>query len=140
MLNSLYFDRAILVVSKPPGLLSVPGIGPDKQDSVASRAKRLFPASLIVHRLDCHTSGVMVLAMNKSCQVELSRQFHDREVTKTYIAMVEGEVCGLEGIIEQPLRCDITHRPRQIVNLEQGNFEKTAWRVSEIGNERNRLT
>ena len=46
----------------------------------------------IVHRLDRGTSGVMVVAKNDAAHQELSRQFHDREVEKEYIALVWGMV------------------------------------------------
>ena len=46
----------------------------------------------IVHRLDRGTSGVMVVAKNDAAHQELSRQFHDREVEKEYIALVWGVV------------------------------------------------
>ena len=46
----------------------------------------------IVHRLDRGTSGLMVVAKNDRAHVELSRQFHDREVEKEYIALVWGVV------------------------------------------------
>ncbi|MFZ5604810.1 MAG: pseudouridine synthase, partial [Pseudomonadota bacterium] len=74
----LFEDDHLFVVDKPGGLLSVPGRLPQHQDSIQLRAARRFPQALVVHRLDCATSGVMVLAKTKEAQSELSRQFRDR--------------------------------------------------------------
>jgi 23S rRNA-/tRNA-specific pseudouridylate synthase len=63
----LYCDAALLVVNKPAGLLAVPGRGEDKQDCL-SGACRPNSRCLIVHRLDMHTSGVLVLARGKEMQ------------------------------------------------------------------------
>ncbi len=124
----LYQDASLLVVNKPAGLLSVPGKGPSRQDCVAARVQRDFDDALVVHRLDCHTSGVMLLARGKAAQVEFSRQFHDREVAKDYVAVVHGEVAQDEGIVDLPMRCDIDNRPRQIIDFEHGKRAITRWR------------
>ena len=50
-----------VVVDKACGLLSVPGIGPEKADCLVARVAQRFPGARIVHRLDRDTSGVMVL-------------------------------------------------------------------------------
>ncbi|WP_231875610.1 pseudouridine synthase, partial [Oleiphilus sp. HI0086] len=76
----VYSDEQLVVVNKPSGLLSVPGRGPDKADCLLSRLQDQFPTIRVVHRLDCATSGLMVLALDADSHRELSRQFHDREV------------------------------------------------------------
>ena len=78
----LYEDKLILATEKPSGLLSVPGIGAQKQDCVISRIQRLSPSARIVHRLDRDTSGILIMAKDRESHRELSRQFHDREVKK----------------------------------------------------------
>ena len=65
-LRVVHLDGWCAVIDKPGGLLSVPGRGPDKQDSVVSRLRSLLPwclAQPAVHRLDMATSGLMVLAL-----------------------------------------------------------------------------
>ena len=62
----IYADPALLVVNKPSGLLSVPGRGEDKQDCLIHRVQRTYPDALIVHRLDCDTSGLIVIARGKA--------------------------------------------------------------------------
>jgi len=73
-----YIDDALLVVDKPAGLLSVPGRGADKQDSLASRVQARYPDARVVHRLDMSTSGLMMLALDADIQRALGRQFELR--------------------------------------------------------------
>ena len=75
-LNILHCDEDLLVVDKPAGLLSVPGR--ELPDSLQSRLKELHPESLLVHRLDMATSGVMVFARNKACLLYTSPSPRDR--------------------------------------------------------------
>lgn len=135
----LYQDEDIVVVNKPSGLLSVPG--KNIKDSVYERVKERFPeatGSLIVHRLDMSTSGVMVLALSKRAQKNLQQQFIQRQVNKCYVAILEGNikedsnlVCHskAKGEINLPLRGDLDDRPRQLVCFTDGKHAKTQWQV-----------
>lgn len=123
----LYQDEHILVFNKPAGLLSVPGRGEHKQDSASTRMQNVFPDAEIVHRLDCHTSGVMLMAMNKTMQRELSKCFHDRKIDKEYIAVVNGKVRASRGTIEAPMRARPEQRPHQLIDYEQGKTAVTEW-------------
>lgn len=121
----------MIVLDKPSGLLSVPGIGPDKQDCLATRVQSQFPSARIVHRLDRDTSGVIVMALDAEAHRELSRQFHDREVQKTYIAVVAGHIRDDSGTIDFPMRKDMdpANAPRQIIDHDHGRRAVTHWRV-----------
>jgi tRNA pseudouridine32 synthase/23S rRNA pseudouridine746 synthase len=88
----VYLDDSLLVVNKPSGLLSVPGRGADKQDCLSARIQKIFPDTLIVHRLDMSTSGLIVLARGADMQRRLSQIFRERAVQKRYVAVVEGEI------------------------------------------------
>ena len=110
----------------------------------------------VVHRLDMHTSGVLLLARSEEVYKELQRQFAAREVEKVYYAVLEGEVtesgCGSAiswdagagsgsvvgrgGIISLPLLPDYNNRPAQIVDLEQGKEAVTRFRILKIENGR----
>ncbi len=125
-LSIVYADDAIVLVDKPSLLLSVPGRGETKQDSVVSRLQQDFPGIREVHRLDWETSGLMLLARDKAAHSELSRQFREREVAKRYTAVVYG-VTAEAGEVDRPLRCDWPNRPRQIVDPELGKPSKTRW-------------
>lgn len=125
----LFQDEYLLAVNKPHGLLSVPGRGPDKQDCVASRILTQFPDARVVHRLDCYTSGVMLMALGVDMQRALNRLFHDREIEKEYVALVSGEITKQSGLIDVPLRGDPDNRPVQIVDYEHGKAALTHWQL-----------
>jgi tRNA pseudouridine32 synthase/23S rRNA pseudouridine746 synthase len=128
-LSILHHDSAILIVDKPAGLLSVPGKDPGKEDCLIGRLRRVFPEVLLVHRLDCDTSGVMVFALNKAAQGNLGQQFEKRQTKKVYMARLWGHLEPKEGTVDLPLCVDWPNRPRQHVNHEQGKPAITDWRV-----------
>lgn len=130
-LDILYEDGDILVVNKPAGLLSVPGRGPEKQDCQISRVHMTHPSALIVHRLDMATSGILLLALNKSIHRQLSALFAQRHVKKHYVALVHGRLMDESGRIDKPMRCDWPNRPKQIIDLAQGKSALTDYRVEE---------
>lgn len=134
-------DDRLVVFNKPTGLLSVPGIGPEKQDCLVSRAQHQFPGARIVHRLDRDTSGVIILALDADTHRELSRQFHDRETKKRYIAVVAGIVQDDEGEIDLPMRKDMDplRAPRQLIDHTHGRRALTKYRVLERLNDRTRV-
>ena len=125
----LHHDSARLVVNKPAGLLSVPGKDPGKEDCLIDRLRRVFPEVLLVHRLDCDTSGVMVFALTKAAQGNLGQQFEKRQTKKVYVARLSGLLEPKEGTVDLPLCVDWPNRPRQHVNHEQGKPAQTDWRV-----------
>ena len=96
----LYQDSDVIVVDKPAGMVVHPAAGHASGTLVNALLHHVDDLSGIggekrpgiVHRLDRGTSGLMVVAKNDAAHEELSRQFHDREVEKEYIALVWGEV------------------------------------------------
>ncbi len=127
----IFQDETCVVVDKPGGLLAVPGRGPDKQDSVASRLRRWLPWCIdqpAVHRLDMPTSGLMVLALTREAHRDLSRQFANRLVRKRYLALLEGEVAAGSGEICLSFRLDPENRPHQVYDPLQGKPGMTRWR------------
>jgi tRNA pseudouridine32 synthase/23S rRNA pseudouridine746 synthase len=125
----IYQDEHIIAVNKPQALLSVPGLGPDKQDCMISRLVEQFPEAKVVHRLDCYTSGIMLFANGIEMQRALSRIFHDRKIEKEYVAVVRQWFDEDDGVIKFPMRCDIENRPCQIVDYEHGKSAVTYWQV-----------
>ena len=111
----LHADAQLLVCDKPSGLLTVPAKPPGPADCLEARVRAAFPEALLVHRLDRDTSGVMVFARTRLAQRHLGWQFERRQVAKTYVARVAGEVAGEAGRIDLPLICDWPNRPRQMV-------------------------
>jgi len=129
-LTILHRDEDLIVVSKPSGLLSVPGKDPSHQDCLEMRVKSLFNNALLVHRLDMDTSGVMLFAGNPNAQRHLGLQFEKRQLEKSYEALVWGEPED-EGVVELPLIVDWPNRPLQKVCYETGKAALTHWQLIE---------
>jgi len=135
-LEILYADDALLVVNKPAGLLSVPGRGADKADCLISRLQAKFADALAVHRLDMSTSGLLLVARGTAMHSALSRLFRERQVSKHYLAEVEGRLETTDGEIELPLICDWPNRPRQKVDFEIGKHSLTLYRLISFDQDR----
>jgi tRNA pseudouridine32 synthase/23S rRNA pseudouridine746 synthase len=129
-LDVLHVEPAFVVLVKPPGLLSEPGRGPDKRDSLLVRAQAVYPDARIVHRLDMMTSGVIVLAREALAHASLSEAFREREVDKRYEALVHGRPAADAGEIDLPLVVDWPNRPRQVVCHATGKPSLTRYRVT----------
>ena len=121
--------EGFLMVDKACGLLSVPGIGPEKADCLVARVASRFPGARIVHRLDRDTSGVMVLATDAATHRRLSMAFEARQVTKAYHALVAGHPTVDEGFIDLPIRKEAMGSARQVVCHEQGRPSQTRWKL-----------
>ncbi len=115
------------MVNKPAGLLSVPGRGAGKQDSLATRVQAEFSDALVVHRLDMATSGLLVFARGAEMQRYLSRLFRERRMEKSYVAVVAGQIKPAVGEINLPLISDWPNRPRQKVDLAIGKHSLTRY-------------
>jgi 23S rRNA pseudouridine1911/1915/1917 synthase len=118
-LDILYQDPDIIIINKPAGMVVHPGAGHEAGTLVNALLHHVTDLSGIggelrpgiVHRLDKGTSGVMVVAKNDAAHQELSRQFHDREVEKQYVALVWGLVQQRKRI-DVPIGRDPVHRER----------------------------
>ena len=131
-LRVIHQDDYIVVIDKPSGLLTVPGIAPEKKDCVRSRVQEMFPhatGSLTPHRLDLSTSGVVILALDAPTHKNLSVQFEHRRTYKRYIALVEGHLEQDGGVIDCPMRKDMDFRPVQLVDYVEGKASQTEYRV-----------
>ena len=128
-LRILHHDHHLLVLDKPSGLLTVPGKGEHLADCLITRAQRVFPEALLVHRLDRDTSGVIVFALTKAAQRNLSLQFEERRTKKAYVARLWGRLEPRTGTVDLPLIVDWPNRPLQHVNFETGKPAVTDWRV-----------
>jgi tRNA pseudouridine32 synthase/23S rRNA pseudouridine746 synthase len=128
----IFVDDAMLVLDKPAGLLSVPGRGPGKQDSLSSRVQEQFPDALVVHRLDMATSGLMVMARGPKHQRAFNDAFAARTVHKTYTAVVDGLLDAPDTDwqeISLGIMVDWPNRPLRIINHQQGKPSVTRWRM-----------
>ncbi|WP_394201187.1 bifunctional tRNA pseudouridine(32) synthase/23S rRNA pseudouridine(746) synthase RluA [Shewanella waksmanii] len=132
-LDILFQDKDIIVLNKPSGLLSVPGRAPEHKDSLYQRVLEQHPNAQVVHRLDMSTSGIIVIALRRSAEKELKRQFSERETQKTYYARVAGHVRIPQGKVELPLICDWPNRPKQKVDHQLGKPSTTFYEVISYG-------
>lgn len=110
-------DEDILVLNKPAGITvnnSETTVGEKTvqdwveeklkiKDSGADPNSDFFKRSGIVHRLDKETSGILLVAKNQESFLDLQSQFKMREVKKTYIALVHGNITVEEGDISVPV-------------------------------------
>lgn len=125
----VYEDDALLVVNKPSGILSVPGRIEDY--SVEAVMRERYPDSIVAHRLDMGTSGLLIVAKNGESYRILQQQFIRHEVKKKYVALLEHSGEG-SGSICLPMRPDPMNRPRQVVDMNHG--KRAATRYEFIGN------
>ena len=130
-LDIAYDDEWMSIVRKPAGMLSQPGKLLDDSVETHYRSRGDVCGPVVVHRLDQETSGLLVLAKNKTVHQALQDLFASRRVTKTYVALLNGDVPDSEGIIDLPLRPDVADRPRQMVDSVEGKPSITRWRVLE---------
>lgn len=135
----VHADPAFIAVDKPSGLLAVRGRGPHKQDCAHVRVQARYADALVVHRLDQATSGLLLFALGRASQRQLSSAFERRAVDKRYVAIVAGRIADDEGSIELPLTADWPNRPRQMVDLHAGRAALTRWRVLQRGDDCTRV-
>ena len=125
----IFKDSQIIVINKPSGLLTIPGSRPEHKDSLLTRMKKKFIGTLLVHRLDMDTSGIIIFARTKTAQKELSKQFEKREVKKTYLARIWGVPKHSKGTIELPIISDINNKPKQMICYKNGKSSITKWEL-----------
>lgn len=145
LLRILSADARVIVADKPSGLLSVPGRGADKQDSLWSRLQADWGNLYVVHRLDRDTSGVVLFARDHAALRNLARQFQERTVAKRYLAVVAGGMPADRGRITLPLTRDCAddadgdRPPRYRVDYQRGLTAVTDYRVLEREATRTRI-
>jgi 23S rRNA pseudouridine1911/1915/1917 synthase len=136
-LRLIHEDADLLVIDKPPGLLTIADLTERERtvyrllrDWMESRgAGRIF----IVHRLDRETSGVLVVARTAKAKEVLQEQFHARTPERCYVARVEGVVPEERGTLASRLVEDRALRVRPTRDRRQGREAITRYRVLERG-------
>jgi 23S rRNA pseudouridine1911/1915/1917 synthase len=132
----VYEDEALVVVNKPAGLVVHPAASMPSgtlANALAYHFQNLPGGGTgvrpgLVHRLDRDTSGLLVVAKNESALENLSDQFRDRTVYKSYVALVHGRMEANSGKIDQPLARDPANRTRMAV-VRGGRNSLTLYRV-----------
>ncbi|WP_313563834.1 RluA family pseudouridine synthase [Acinetobacter sp.] len=126
----IHRDDDFMVIHKPAGLLTVPGKTEDLQDCLINRLVKLEPKTLLIHRLDRDTSGILAFGLTKWGQKTISRQFQERQTDKTYQAVVAGTLEG-EGTIEVPVVYDPSRPPLHIADPTHHKPAITHWQAIE---------
>ena len=125
----IYEDESILVVDKPAGLPVLPDGWEKDAPYLLSQLEEDFGNVFIVHRLDKITSGVMVFARVAEVHRALNMQFENHEAQKTYHALVEGRPKWDEKVAKHPLRANVGHKHRTMVDDKNGKPSETRFRV-----------
>lgn len=124
----IYQDEDILVLNKRSGIL----IAADRYNQQAQRldllAQEEFGKLYAVHRIDKDTSGIIVYARNTQAQRMISMQFENRQVDKTYHALVYGHPLWQELTVDSKLRIDGDAKHRTVVDKKKGKVSLTEFR------------
>ena len=131
-------DDDLIVVNKPAGMVVHPAAGVSGgtlANALAFHFQRLSSAGGaarpgIVHRLDKGTSGLLVVAKTEIAHENLADQFRDREVFKSYLALVHGQVDHRRGEIDQPIARDPRNRTRMAI-VRAGRPSLSLYRIRE---------
>ena len=136
-LDIVYEDENVVVINKPQGMVVHPAPGHRHgtlaqglmyrygvDDFTADRAG-------IVHRLDKDTSGIMIASRNTRTHSFLSRQFQDRKVDKSYIAIIKGVPRQKQGKFTMPIGRDPLNRKKFTVNTRNARKAESHYRILE---------
>jgi RluA family pseudouridine synthase len=127
----LHEDVDLLIVNKPAGLPVLPDGWEKEAPFLAKMLEQELGRVWVVHRLDKVTSGVMVFARNASAHRTLNLLFETHSVHKIYHAIVNGEPGWERHTARHPLRADVGHSHRTVVDSGQGKQCETHFRVLE---------
>lgn len=135
-LDIVYEDQDIAVINKPQGMVTHPATGNYENTLVNAILYHIAPLSSvngstrpgIVHRLDKDTSGLIIIAKNNKAHEELARKLSEREIKKTYVALVYGNMKNDDGSIVQPIGRSPKDRKKMAV-VSDGKEAVTHYRV-----------
>lgn len=128
----LYEDSHLVVVNKPAGVLTIPDRWDKTKVSLLGIMNETLSSSVrMVHRLDKETSGLILFAKDVETQREISRQFEYREIAKSYLALVDGEIKEAAGKVELPLDEDPQHPGMTRVDEKRGKPSVTLYEILE---------
>ena len=128
-LDILYDDSDIIIINKSPGVVVHPGAGNHEksivngllfhyQNRLSSVGGKLRPG--IVHRIDKDTSGVIVVAKNDNAHINLSKQFSDHTIKRTYEALIWGSLKPKSGRISEKISRSTKNRQLMTVRKYKG--------------------
>jgi len=140
-LNILYDDEDIIVINKSSGVVVHPGAGNYEntivngllykyQNKLSSIGGKLRPG--IVHRIDKDTSGVIVVAKNDNAHINLSKQFSQHTIKRTYEAIIWGSLKPQSGTIRAKISRSTRNRQLMAVSKEKGKIAITNYKTLKI--------
>ena len=140
-LNILYDDVDIIIINKNPGVVVHPGAGNydntivngllyKYHNKLSSIGGKLRPG--IVHRIDKDTSGVIVVAKNDNAHINLSQQFSEHTIKRTYEALIWGSLKPQNGVIREKISRSIRNRQLMSVRKEKGKIAITNYKTLKI--------
>jgi len=140
-LDILYDDNDIVVINKFPGVVVHPGAGNYEktivngllyryQNNLSSVGGKLRPG--IVHRIDKDTSGIIVVAKNDNSHINLSKQFSEHTIKRTYEALIWGSLKPQNGIIREKISRSVKNRQLMSVRKDKGKMAITNYKTVKI--------
>ena len=140
-MDILHEDNDIVIINKSPGVVIHPGAGNYEKtivngllfkykNNLSSIGGRLRPG--IVHRIDKDTSGVIVVAKNDNAHIDLSKQFSNHKINRTYEALVWGSLKPQSGKINERISRSVKNRQLMAVRKEKGKIAITNYKTLEI--------
>lgn len=135
----VYEDDRVMVVSKPPGLVSHPAAGAETGTLVNALLSLGRPLALagterpgIVHRLDKDTSGLLLVAKDDLAHEHLVTAMRERSIDRRYLALVKGALPSDTGTVDAPLDRHPARRTQMAV-AAGGRPAVTHWTVMAVG-------
>jgi 23S rRNA pseudouridine1911/1915/1917 synthase len=132
-LSIVFEDKDLIVVDKPAGMMVHAGAGATdsernrgtlvnallgRNEKLSKTGGELRPG--IVHRLDKQTSGLIIVARNDATHLRLAEMFSQREIRKTYLALVHGHIEQDRGTINAAIARDVIRRTRMTTRRTPG--------------------
>jgi RluA family pseudouridine synthase len=128
-MDVIHADQNLLVINKPAGLPVLPDGWEQGAPYLVKMLEEQYGKLWIVHRLDKVTSGVMVFARNAESHRALNMHFEQHEAQKVYHAIVEENPKWEEKITKFPLRVNVGHKHRTVVDDRNGKPSETRFRL-----------
>ena len=125
----IYEDNYLIVLDKPAGLSVLPDGWEKDSEYLVKMLEEKFGKLFIVHRLDKITSGAMVFARDAETHRALNTQFESHDAQKAYHAILEGNPKWEEKVARHPLRANVGHKHRTMVDDKNGKPSETRFRV-----------
>lgn len=131
MAQVIFSDADILLINKPAGISVLPEGWDKDANYLVKELEKTFNKIWTVHRIDKLTSGIILFALNAEAHRSLNIQFEKRQVEKKYHALVNGNPTWDEKVTKFPLRVNVGHKHRTVVDERNGVSAETKFVVKE---------